>query len=292
MKRIMRIAMICNISISLCACGQSASSGENDRMEQAQYDGVISQTITDDTDRDEMESAETGSMTEERSMTEQTGGNGAEAAWRNDPELEEWKQVYLDYLDTLKGADSLVYSLIYVDDDDIPELVADTGFNYGITLDGGCQFVLTFHDHVLDEWKPLRSRFTYIERGNAICKIYSGAGDNERFHSDSVYTIQDGKWVYAGGGYYTERVEMSRLSLLIGKLLGGYYPDASKRLIYEYCWDDAGTEEYVSEEEYAARLNAIYPEWQGLYPQKYYCLDDICSIIRTGDVISAGHSNE
>ena len=42
--------------------------------------------------------------------------------------MAEWKQAYLNYLDNFTGADSFVYSLIYVDDDAIPELVIDSGF--------------------------------------------------------------------------------------------------------------------------------------------------------------------
>ena len=64
---------------------------------------------------------------------------------RNDPELEEWKQAYLRYLDTLEGAGQYAYSLIYVDDDEIPELAVDYGFDdMGVRVDGGCRAVWHF----------------------------------------------------------------------------------------------------------------------------------------------------
>ena len=88
-----------------------------------------------------------------------------------------------------------------VQNDEIPELVIESGYSKeGILIDGGCQALLTFQDHELDVWKPVRSRFTYIERGNLICHVFNSREDASS-NFDNVYTIENGKWVYAGGGY-------------------------------------------------------------------------------------------
>ena len=50
--------------------------------------------------------------------------------------------------------------------------------------------------------------------------------------------------------------------------------------------------EEISADEYNARLNNVYPTQQATYPEKYYILKDIYSILRTGDVSSAGHRYE
>ena len=42
-----------------------------------------------------------------------------------------WKQAYLDWLDESEYADICTYSLIYVDEDEIPELVSNTGVEAG-----------------------------------------------------------------------------------------------------------------------------------------------------------------
>ncbi|MDE5699040.1 MAG: hypothetical protein K2I96_16815 [Lachnospiraceae bacterium] len=269
MKKSLFIMIICYICIDLCACGQSILVMGNNNAYQTVVEGGAVSPI----DRAETISA-TGNLS----------GQGSEKTeslvLQSDSQLEEWKQAYLNYLDTLTGADLCAYSLIYVDDDEIPELVIDYGPDDGhVRVDGGCRVILTFHDHVLDEWKPLRSRFTYIERENLICNVSDSYGENERFHSDTVYAIRDGKWVYVGGGNYREHVDTSAISVKMAMLFGGDI-DEEKYLIYEYCWDDADA--YISEEAYAARLNEIYPDGLGIYPQKYYVLDDICSIIRTG----------
>lgn len=270
MKKSMIIMGICCIIGCQWACGQTAPEPENPARE------------ADTTDVQ-------GYVTGQGDVSGQKNEDNSAAAPWNDPELEAWKQVYLDYLDTLAGARDCAYSLIYVDDDEIPELAVDCGFDGGYArIDGGCRAVLTCHGHVLDEWNPLRSRFTYIERGNRICHVSNSYGENERTHSDIVFEIQDGKWVCVDGGRYSECADTSSLSAKLALWFGD--DDYDWKLVREYSWGN--TEERVSEAEYNTRLNAIYPEEQRIAPQNYYYLDDICSIMRTGNVASAGHRYE
>ncbi len=277
MRKLKMILILCCVSIHLCACGQNVFDGENDHADQTTAESGTSGSID-----------ETETIRDKESQPEQNSAQNKSLILRSDSELEEWKQGYLNYLDTLDGADSCAYSLIYVDDDEIPELAVEHRLDGGRTsVDGGCRVLLTFHDGLLDQWEPLRSRFTYIEGENLICKITNNVDVNERFCYNTVYTIQDGKWVSVGGGGYRESVDTSVLPVKMAMLFGSDI-DGEKYLIQEYSWGD----ESVSGEEYAARLNAIYPEGQGMYPQKYYGLDDICAIIRTGDVASAGHRYE
>lgn len=196
---------------------------------------------------------------------------------QDDSCLEEWKQAYLTYIDEDEYADTCTYSLIYVDDDDVPELVIDTGFEAG-----GCQ-ILTFHDHFLDVWQSGRLNVSYIERGNLICNSDGNMG----YYYDNVYAIQDGKWVYADGGIWGDGPD-------------GVQLDENENIIEFFYWtgeEPWNREEYwsgeeMTEEEYEARLNAVYPMEQSMYPQKYYILDEIKSILRAGDVTSAGHRYE
>lgn len=180
---------------------------------------------------------------------------------RKDSCLEEWKQAYLDYLEECRIGDSFRYSLIYVDDDDIPELFVDTGAG-----PGGCM-ILTFHDHVLDEWQSNRRNVSYIERGNLVLNADGIYG----YYFDSVYSIQDGKWVFVGGGEH-------------GDGPAGVQFDENGNYIEFFYWDG----EEITEREYGARLSAIYPMEQSIFPQAYYTLDEIRSVIRTGNATSAG----
>ncbi len=53
--------------------------------------------------------------------------------------------------------------------------------------------------------------------------------------------------------------------------------------VYEYYWEENGADRQVGEDEYNVQLNAIYPKEQEKYPQNYYRLDEIRSVIRTWD---------
>ncbi len=277
-KRIFFIG-ICWIGVYLGACGKQTAEAGNGGVRQPAVE--IGSTLTDQ-DKDGQGYERSGALNEveaadvqERISAQMNEVNGKPVT-RNDPELEEWKQAYLRYLDTLEGAGQYAYSLIYVDDDEIPELAVDYGFDdMGVRVDGGCRAVLTFHDHAVDVWEPLRSRFTYIERGNRICMVYDGCDVNEVFHLEDVYMIQDGKWVYVGGGRYSERADTSPLP---AKLAMWFHDDDYDwKLVREYSWNEP--DEAVSGTEYIARLEAVCPEAQRTEPQNYYSLDDICSIL-------------
>ena len=196
---------------------------------------------------------------------------------QDDSSLEEWNQAYLNYLEEDNYTDNCTYSLIHVDDDNIPEMVVDTGFEAG-----GCQF-LTFHDHVLDVWQSARLNVTYIERGNLICNSDGNMG----YYYDNVYTIQDGKWVYVDGGICGDGPDGVQFDEN-GDYLDFFYWTGEEPWNREEYWFG----EEITKEEYVARLNAIYPAEQSMYPQKYYILDEIKSMLRTGDVASAEHRYE
>lgn len=183
---------------------------------------------------------------------------------QDDSCLEEWKQAYLNYLEEDNYADTCTYSLIYVDDDNIPEMVIDTGY-----AAGGCR-LLTFHDHVLDVWQSARLNVTYIERGNLICNSDGNMG----YYYDNVYTIQDGKWVYVDGGIKGDGPDGVQIGEN-GDYLEFFYWTGEEPWNREEYWFG----EEMTEEEYEARLNAIYPMEQSMYPQEYYILDEIKSML-------------
>ena len=186
-------------------------------------------------------------------------------------EFEDWKDAYLSYLGAVesaeKYADRYTYGLIYVDEDEIPELVVNTGFEFsGI-------YILTFHDGVLDKWRSDRRNVTYIEKGNLICNSDGKMG----YYYDRVYTIQDGKWHYVEGGKH-------------GDGPNGVPFDENGEYIQIHIWDgedeNAGywDGKEISEEEYKSHLNSVYPTEQAVKPEKFYSMKDICSILRTGEV--------
>lgn len=102
-----------------------------------------------------------------------------------------WRAAYRDYVADY-GETNEFYALIYVNDDDIPELVIDSGVEAKgcriLTYDGGSVNVLTTR----------RLGFTYIERGNRLCNS-DGSMDQ---YFDDVYEIRNGRWVCIARGEY------------------------------------------------------------------------------------------
>lgn len=102
-----------------------------------------------------------------------------------------WCEAYSDYLSageytTYQGA------LIYVNEDEIPEMV----------LIGDCEavgnLIVTYDGEKIDELQTARLYFEYEERGNRLCNSDGNSG----YYYDSVYAIEDGRWVSKASGTY------------------------------------------------------------------------------------------
>lgn len=131
--------------------------------------------------------------------------------------------------------------------------------------------LLTWHTNRLDVLQTSRLYFNYIEKGSLLCNQEGNMG----YYYDDVYTIKDGKWNYLCGGTYQDSKDGAAL-------------DEEGNFIYVYAWNG----ETVNEAEYKEKLNAAYPLDQAVEPEKYYICDEILSVLKTGDVTSAGHRYE
>lgn len=184
------------------------------------------------------------------------------------PGRADWELAYLKYVSGLDSGNSCTYSLIYVDGDDVPELVIDTGYEAG-----GCM-ILTWHENGLDVLQTSRLYFNYIEKGNLLCNSEGKMG----YYYDDIFAIQNGKWTYLSGGTYSDGPD-------------GLQIDENGDPIYIYTWNGAD----VDKAEYQANFHEIYPvapDAPAVEPETYYILDEILSVLKTGDVTSAGHRYE
>ena len=176
-------------------------------------------------------------------------------------ETSEWASVYLDFLEseiTVSDVEWLYYSetylykyyddeyeyeyelgyigfgLIYVDEDDIPELVM-----YGTSEDTGMLIFTIGEDSEVDVIMSERTAsFYYAEYGNVLVNSAGVAG----FSWDYIYTIEDGKWVNLAKGQYE-------------------YYDADEDGLLSYTWDGEDVTESEYEElleEYADEEDCIY----------------------------------
>ena len=161
------------------------------------------------------------------------------------------------------------YALIYVDDDDIPELVCDTGFEAG-----GCQ-ILSYNDGQVNVFQTARLYFTYIEKSGLLCNSEGHMGG----YYDYVYLLDKGKWKLRFAGDYYEFDESQEI--VFDEETGRYHT-----LHYEVNGEE------VDEQTYLARLNEVYDEKKANEPESYLLIDDLISYLSTGKMVSSDHRYE
>ena len=177
-------------------------------------------------------------------------------------EMQDWQAAYMEYIEEFERKESCYYSLIYVDEDDIPELVIDTG-----SAAGGC-FLVTFHNGVTDILQTVRLEFTYMEKKNLLLNSSGNTG----FYFDYIHSIENGQWVYVTGGEYREDHENQT----------EYYVE------YLYEWEGKS----VDEEEYKEKIAKIFDREQAIEPEQYERLDEMLFRLQMGTAQSQTHRYE
>ena len=162
--------------------------------------------------------------------TASSGGIGVQTAAGT------WRAAYLNYVlaDTMGER----YALLYVNDDDVPELAVYTGGEAG-----GCQ-ILTYAGGKVDLLQTHRLHFTYVERGNLLCNDAGHMG----FYYDLVYRIGSRGWEEVASGYYSGY---------------GDWDAQGRRVGFDsYSWNDVE----VTENTYHQLLDATYPSALAIDP--------------------------
>ncbi len=209
----------------------------------------------------------------EAATTESTTVSAADSAESTSEDERAWAQAYLDYLDGEQDEEGIdkSYALIYVDGDDIPELVVDTGFEAG-----GCQ-ILTWHGGLLDVLQTSRLYFQYIEKGNLLdnCEGHMG------YYYDLVYTIHDGRWVQIFNGEYSEFDPASDPDDDFNEETGRY-----TTLYYSVNGKDTDEKTYYKE------LDKVFDRSSSKEVTSYLLIDDLRSYLKTGKMIYEDHRYE
>ncbi len=182
-----------------------------------------------------------------------------------------WQEGYLAYLNEnlSNNEGGFSYALIYVDDDDIPELVCDSGFEAG-----GCQ-ILSYCDGQENVFQTSRLYFTYIEKSGLLCNSEGHMG----YYYDYVYLLESGKWKQRFAGDYYEFDESQEID----------YDEETGR--YHTLHYEVNGEE-LDEQTYLDRLNEVYDSEKAKEPESYLLIDDLMSYLTTGKMFSDDHRYE
>ena len=251
-KNIITIMLVGIIGLSIYGCG-------NKGEEIVESLEVIEATLE--------ESEETYKTPEQTETQQAEDEESAEPVYIIEPyltqndtyEMQDWQAAYIEYIEDFERKGSCDYSLIYVDEDDIPELVIDTGSA------AGCH-ILTFHNGVTDVLETWRIGFTYVEKGNLL----NNSSGNMGHYYDRIHSIVNGKWVYVTGGEW---------QLTMGE-------DDQERRYYE--WEG----EPVEEEVYEEKIAEVYDGEQAIEPEQYERLDEMLFRLQMGTALSRTHRYE
>mgnify|MGYP003276525803 FL=1 len=145
---------------------------------------------------------------------------------------DEWKQLYIDYIQNEWNNDGAGYALIYINDDAIPEL-----YLFGSCTAQG-DAVCTYHYGSLSTQHLYNYGLTYIEYENLFCDT---GGHMDRYY-DRVYDIEDGEFMTVCSGEYGAE-DNTDIQL-----------DENGVPIYQYFWEG----ESVTQEEYENNLASVY----------------------------------
>ena len=158
-----------------------------------------------------------------------------------------WKKLYIDYINDNPPTepDMSSYSLIHINDDDIPELWID--FGLGFEGDALC----TVSDGKLDVLRFSQYGLSYIERQNLF--VVNG-GRMDDYNSD-VYRIENGKFVRLYKGNYGAENNAN------------VQYDADGDPVYRYYWE--GKE--VSKKGYEQALSSVFDDSKAIAPNDNSC---------------------
>ncbi|OLN31726.1 stalk domain-containing protein [Desulfosporosinus metallidurans] len=161
-----------------------------------------------------------------------------------------WKNAYINYIQNTLAKNGtgyfqdawMGYKLIFIDDDEIPELVAI----------GNCEaqgnLICVYHNGVINSTQLSRNSFTYIKKGNLLCNAAGNMGD----YYHKVFTIKDGVLSQIAAGFW-------------GYTSANVPVDETGNPIYKYKWEN----KTVTEKQYYQLLNSIYDTTKAIDGNKY-----------------------
>ena len=226
---------------------------------------------------DEEDMSETIESTTEAQDTE--GNEVAEESVGEYPT--EWGQAYLDYINNMEvGSDdsnkeetlnTWDYTLIYLDDDDIPELMIDTN------AEAGGEIIATYYDGEVVDYVLSRIGTKYIPETGLL---YTDTGHMD-YYPVYISKLENGQFTQiAEGLYYMSDEERERLSSL----------DESEESSINYTYEWEGQE--VTKEEFNSNIESYIDIDLLERPDDYYQLGEICAMLQTGKWSSYGHRYE
>ena len=234
-----------------------------------------SESTKDTTEETSEETSEetTSVPAEESEVTEANDLNSATRGYITgfDPS-EPWCQAYLDQIPLILfdfvAPEALTYTLIYLDDDDIPE----------VFIEGDCEatgeIILSYHDGEVSYVWLSRLGTQYIPRSGLT---FTNTGHMD-YYPVTITSLSDGEFSTLAEGIWYLSEE--------GRDQRAENPEGD----WDYTYEWEGQE--VTEEEFSQSISEYYDMEQGVYPDCFYTYDEFVTLMTTGTWESSGHRYE
>lgn len=159
----------------------------------------------------------------------------------------DWRNAYLEYLQKDPDASQEDYTLVFVDDDDIPELVI-----LGPYEAKGNQ-ILSYQDGKVAALQTRRLNYSFLEKKGLLLNSDGNMGS----YYDDLYSLKGGNWQLIASGTYGSGTQDSP---------------------YTYQWEGKP----VSKEQYEKKLNHVYREKNSSIGAQTYNYTEIKQMLTTG----------
>lgn len=191
-KRLLSFILLGTVCFSFVACGQKSKKADSDNAEE---------TATEASSDDEAEKVEEDAdavveVIEGYSHTpeyDEALANADVYGGIDGKNYDDYKSAYTAAIADVEANSpqySFTYSLIYVNEDDIPELVCNSNDEtFGV-------YLISYHEGSLNYALTSGTEFTYIEKEN----IVDNTGVVLGAYYDNLLAIRDGQWVLLGYG--------------------------------------------------------------------------------------------
>ena len=172
-----------------------------------------------------------------------------------EPEIITWQKTYLQFIDESQLSDSTVGSILYIDNDVIPELLLKTDEEHSV--------LLTFYQDKLYT-RPVKEAIKYIPRKSLLLFSTKEESYDEEGNYLSRYSTDD-IYVYGRGVFNI-------------KERGDLVVYANTEVPSEASWNG----EAVTTEEYSAHLSESFDSSQSLTPQSSFTVADLRVLLSDG----------
>ncbi len=188
--------------------------------------------------------------------------------------IPEWSQAYAGYLEngseyiSFAGKPEIQYALAYVDDNDIPELFINTGY------EASGELVVTYYNGQIVEQYLSRIGTMYEERSGYL---YTDTGHMDHYPVE-ITKLENGVFSLAASGIrYVSEEDHARMQA---------DPNYPYTLTCE--WEGIA----VTEEEFNAHVAEYVDKEQLKRPDNYYTYDEFLYLLKNGKWFSYDHSYE